>query len=97
MATFTVIEAEAPEIRGTEISWTRRVSYTGYLGHGNRKGEQEPRAVVLNLGSNELQGFGESVPGVRRVSSRGSAVWFTPLVCALLQYIVIYICFEFEE
>ena len=32
-----------------------------------------------------------------RSNPRGSAVWFTPLVCALIQYIVIYTCFEFEE
>ena len=44
--------------------------------------------VVFNLGSIEPHGFGESVSGV-------SAVWFTPLVCAL--HIVIYICFEFKE
>ena len=44
----------------------------------------------LTFGSIERQGFGESVSGV-------SVVWFTPLVCALIHYIVIYMCLEFEE
>ena len=62
----------------------RRNSITGYW-KGNldkfRSIVDVIQWLVQNLGSIQPQGFGESVSGVR----------FTPLVCTLVQYIVLYI------